>query len=307
MPTLPLDQAYAQCTALAESHYENFPVGCLVPKALRHHVHAVYAFARQADDLADEGYAPSSSASEENLRGKGQVIEKVAALTPEQRLAALDAWENHLLVPPTAATPPTFLALHDTIRALRLPLSLFTDLISAFKQDVVKSRYPNFPEVLDYCRRSANPIGRLVLLLHGYRDPALHHLSDFICTALQLANFWQDVAVDLDKDRIYLPLDDRCDFGVSDNDLTARRCTDAYRRLLRFQVERTQRLFDEGSPLPDHLEARLAVEIRFTWLGGTTILRKIEDQNYDTLSTRPKLSKRDFLTLLPQALIGGSV
>ena len=285
--------AYEACTRLARTHYENFPVGRLVPKAMQRHVHAIYAFARYADDLADEGYAGS-----ERNGGARDVM------TPQERLGALDDWERQLLSP--ARTPDLhfiFVALHETIRELDLPMSLFTDLLSAFKQDVVKSRYANFAEVLDYCCRSANPIGRLVLLLHSVRDEDLHLLSDHICTGLQLANFWQDVAVDLDKDRIYLPADERDKFGVTEEELRARRADDRYRALLKFQVERTQTIFDQGEPLTHKLSGFLRLEIRLTWLGGTKILRKIEAQNYDTLTRRPKITRADMAVLFCRALI----
>src|SRR5277367_4405779 len=210
--------AYEACTKLARAHYENFPVGRLVPRAMQPHVHAIYAFARHADDLADEGYAGSAKA-----QGARDVM------TPEQRLAALDDWERQLLSP--VGTPGLhfiFIALHETIRELDLPTSLFTDLLSAFKQDVAKTRYANFPEVLDYCRRSANPVGRLVLLLHGKREEELHLLADHICTGLQLANFWQDVGVRSEKDRIYLPEDDRKKYGVVEDVLCARLVNDNF-------------------------------------------------------------------------------
>jgi squalene synthase HpnC len=283
--------AYAECTNIARAHYENFPVGKLVPREMQPHVHAVYAFARYADDLADEGYA--------GARADGRDV-----MTPEERLAALEDWERQLLaVPGTPGLHPIFIALHETIRELDLPLSLFTDLLSAFKQDVVKRRYANFVEVLDYCRRSANPIGRLVLLLHGVREERLHELADHICTGLQLANFWQDVAVDLKKDRIYLPENERESHGVSEKSLFAHEADEAYRLLLKFQVDRTQEIFDQGRPLTRELHGKLRVEIRMTWLGGTTILRKIEAQNYDTLNHRPKLGKVDMAMLLARALV----
>jgi squalene synthase HpnC len=283
--------AYAECTRLAREHYENFPVGKLVPRAMQPHVHAVYAFARHADDLADEGYA--------GAREDGRDV-----MTPDERLAALDDWQRQLMAAPgTPGLHPVFIALHETIRELDLPQALFTDLLSAFRQDVVKRRYANFAEVLDYCRRSANPIGRLVLLLHGVRDERLHELSDFICTALQLANFWQDVGVDLKKDRIYLPENEREKFGVSEQGLFAGQADAAYRALLKFQVERTQEIFDQGAPLTRELRGKLRVEIRMTWLGGTTILRKIEAQDYDTLTRRPKLGKVDMAMLLARAMV----
>jgi squalene synthase HpnC len=198
---------------------------------------------------------------------------------------------------------PIFIALQDTMQKLELPLGLFTDLLSAFKQDVVKARYANFDEVLDYCRRSANPIGRLVLLLHGVRDESLHLLADHICTGLQLANFWQDVGVDLEKNRMYLPEDERVAHGVTEEALFAHRADDAYRKLLKFQVDRTQTIFDQGSPLTKQLHGKLRIEIRLTWLGGTTILRKIEKLDYDTLNQRPKLGKADMAALFLRALV----
>jgi phytoene synthase len=284
--------AYEACTKLARSHYENFPVGRLVPREMQPHVHAVYAFARYADDLADEGYAGSAKA-----QGATDV------LTPEERLAALDDWERQLRsAPGTPGLHFIFIALHETIRELDLPLSLFTDLLSAFKQDVVKRRYANFAEVLDYCRRSANPVGRLVLLLHGKRDEELHVLADHICTGLQLANFWQDVGVDLEKDRMYLPEDDRKQFGVSEDVLFARLASEKFRKLIKFQVERTQEIFNQGAPLTKKLRGLLRLEIRLTWLGGTTILRKIEALKYDTLNHRPKVGKVDFAVLFLKAL-----
>ena len=196
-----------------------------------------------------------------------------------------------------------FIALHETIRELDLPVSLFTDLLSAFKQDVVKTRYADFAEVLDYCGRSANPIGRLVLLLHSVRDEDLHLLSDHICTGLQLANFWQDVGVDLEKDRIYLPVDERSKFAVTEPQLFARQADGHYRELLKFQVERTKTIFDQGEPLTRKLSGLLRLEIRLTWLGGTKILRKIEAQKYDTLTHRPKLGKADMALLFCRALV----
>ncbi len=283
--------AYGECTRLAKAHYENFPVGKLVPREMQKHVHAVYAFARHADDLADEGYA--------GAREDGRDV-----MTPEERLAALDDWERQLLsTPGTPGLHPIFVALHETIRELDLPTPLFTDLLSAFRQDVVKRRYANFAEVLDYCRRSANPIGRLVLLLHGVREERLHELSDHICTGLQLANFWQDVGVDLKKDRIYLPENERESHGVSEKSLFAGQADAAYRSLIKFQVARTQEIFDQGRPLTRELRGKLRVEIRMTWLGGTTILRKIEAADYDTLNHRPKLGKVDMAMLLARALV----
>jgi squalene synthase HpnC len=285
--------AYEACTRLARSHYENFPVGRLVPRAMQPHVHAIYAFARYADDLADEGYAGSKSVPDDR-----------DVMTPQERLDALEDWDRQLRSPEgTPGLHFIFVALHETIRELDLPLNLFTDLLSAFKQDVVKLRYANFAEVLDYCCRSANPIGRLVLLLHAVRDDDLLLLSDHICTGLQLANFWQDVGVDLEKNRIYLPEDERAKFAVTETDLREHKADERYRALLKFQVERTQTIFDQGEPLTHKLSGLLRLEIRLTWLGGTKILRKIEAQNYDTLTRRPKLGRADMALLFCRALV----
>ncbi|MDX6765691.1 MAG: squalene synthase HpnC [Candidatus Methylacidiphilales bacterium] len=291
-----LAESYAQCTALARSHYENFPVGRLVPASIRPHVHAVYAFARTADDIADEGY--------DDPRVQNR---PATAPSPEQRLEQMTYFRGQLdLALQGKETDPRFawifLALGHTLKEMNLPSSLFYDLLSAFSQDIVKRRYADFPEVLDYCRRSANPVGRLVLYLHGYREEALHLLSDHICTGLQLANFWQDVSVDLGKDRIYLPRDSRDRFGVSEDQLFAGHCNDAFRQLLRFEVDRAQEIFDQGAPLTRHLHGLLRWEIRLTWLGGTTILEKIRRQDYDTLTRRPKIPKWEMLALAPRAL-----
>ena len=280
-----LEDAYAHCEGLARAHYENFPVGSLlVPRARRRHVYSIYAFARTADDFADEGYEKGVPESE--------------------RLQALDDWERRLEACYRGeASHPIFIALANTARELELPQLLFLDLLSAFKQDVVKRRYRNFAEVLDYCTRSANPVGRLILLLFGYRDEKLHRLSDCICTALQLANFWQDVAVDLDKDRIYLPEEDMAQFGVTEEELRNRRFSERYAALLKFQVDRTQGLFDEGRELPRLVRGRLSWELKLTWLGGVTILEKIRGLGYDTMRARPRITTADKIRLLIKTLI----
>ena len=294
-----VEEAYAQCQHLAESHYENFPVGSvLVPKRLRKHVYSIYAFARTADDFADEGYeTPGARTSlSANLS---------ANLDEAQRLAALDDWQQKLEDCYSGkADHPIFIALAATVKELNLPKTLFTGLLSAFKQDVVKRRYANFDEVLDYCTRSANPVGRLILLLFGYRDERLHQLSDQICTALQLANFWQDVAVDIQKDRVYLPQDEMARFGVSVDELREKQFSERYAALLKFQVERTWELFRRGRPLPEKVSGRLKYELRLTWFGGTRILERIEELGYDTLNRRPAISTFDKLRLLGRTLIG---
>ncbi len=282
-----VEQAYAYCQRLAESHYENFPVGSLlIPKRLRAHVYSIYAFARTADDFADEHY-------------------ETGELTEADRLAALDDWEHKLeRCLAGEADHPVFIALAATVKALDLPIQLFRDLLSAFKQDVVKRRYANFDEVTDYCTRSANPVGRLILLLFGYHDERLFQLSDQICTALQLANFWQDVSVDIHKDRVYLPQEDMQRFNVTVDDLRANRFSPQFAELLKFQVARTWELFHRGRELPELVSGRLKYELRLTWFGGTNILKQIEALGYDTLTRRPTNSTFDKLRLLIRTLIG---
>ncbi len=282
-----IDDAFAYCERMARSHYENFPVGSLlIPVDKRRYVYSIYAFARTADDFADEGY------EEDGLDEAG-------------RLAALEDWERKLEASYRGeASHPVFIALAETAKELQLPVRLFRDLLSAFKQDVTKRRYANFDELLDYCGRSANPIGRLILLLFGYREERLHKLSDSICTGLQLVNFWQDVAVDIRKDRIYLPLNEMAEFGVSVDDLRDGRSSERSAALFRLQVERTKQFFEAGRCLPGMVNGRLAFELRLTWLGGMRILRRIEEQDYDTLETRPVITGWDKIVLLLRSLIG---
>jgi hydroxysqualene synthase len=277
-------EAYAHCERLTRAHYENFPVGSLlVPKDKRRHVYSIYAFARTADDIADEGYD--------------------TPLSQRERLAALDDWGRQLEACYRGeARHPIFVALAETVKELQLPAELFRDLLSAFRQDVVKRRYADFDEVLDYCARSANPVGRLILLLFGYRDEELHRLSDHICTALQLANFWQDVAVDLDKDRIYLPQDELARFGCDEEQLFARRFDGRYAALIKFQVERTRELFIKGRPLARLVSGRLSFELSLTWHGGMRILELIEREGYNTLRARPVITKWDQAVLVARAL-----
>jgi squalene synthase HpnC len=271
---------------MARAHYENFPVGSLlVPRHLRPHVYSIYAFARTADDFADEGYDTPLSVTD--------------------RLSALAAWGRQLEdCCRSRSRHPVFIALSETVREMQLPMQLFRDLLSAFSQDVVKRRYANFDEVLDYCRRSANPVGRLILLLFGYRDERLHELSDHICTALQLANFWQDVSVDLQKERVYLPQDEMARFGYKEEELQAREFNERYAALLQFQVERTRELFLKGRMLPELTQGRLRYELRLTWHGGMRILERIAEQQYDTLSRRPKITTTDKLRLLWRTMTG---
>lgn len=279
----PLDLAYDYCERLARSHYENFPVGsALLPKRLRKHFYSIYAFARIADDFADEGY------------GQGY--------SERERLEALDEWRR-LLIESLAgrASHPVFVALARTASEFDLPSALFEDLLFAFSQDVTIRRYESFDQLLDYCRRSANPIGRLILLLFGYRDEQRHQWSDDICTALQLANHWQDVAVDLDKDRIYLPLEDLSRFEISVDELARRDANSSFKRLMKFEVERARAMFARGKPLCTSVSGRFGLELRSVWLGGMRILDRIEQNGFDVFTGRPVITSTDKLKILLMA------
>jgi squalene synthase HpnC len=282
-------RAYAHCEAIARAHYENFPVASmLLPAAMRPHIAAIYAFARAADDFADE-----------------------PGLEPAERLRLLDDWGARLHAavkgaPSIAADTDAdlvFVAVAHTIRAHRLPPSLFADLLSAFRQDVTTKRYANWPAVLDYCRRSANPVGRLVLRVAGYDDPALDRASDAVCTALQLTNFWQDLARDWAIGRVYVPADDRDAAGAGEGDLAAGRITPEWRRVLAVMTARTRALFVAGRPICDSVRGRLRWELRLTWLGGSRILDKLERTGFDVFGQRPTLGRRDLPGLVRDAIL----
>lgn len=284
----PLDRAYEFCEKLARSHYENFPVGSvLIPSRLRKHVYAIYAFARTADDFADEGY------------GQGY--------TEAERLDLIEEWRLMLRQSETGdARHPVFVALADTRTEFDLPLALFEDLLSAFAQDVTVTRYDNFGQLLDYCRRSANPIGRLILLLFGYRDDERLRWSDEICSALQLANHWQDAAVDLQKDRVYLPEEDMSRFDLTADDLRTQRIDERFTRMMKFEVERAREMFVRGKPLCTSVSGRLGLELRSVWLGGMRILERIEENGYDVFKRRPVISSSDKITILLRAVNKGA-
>jgi len=271
---LTVTEAFAHCEARVRNHYENFPVGLWVPKAKRPYVHALYAFARAADDFADE-------AIYEGHRGE-----------------KLDQWEARLHAAYRGeAEDPIFIALSATVRELAIPKELLLDLLSAFRQDTVKQRYESWDELLDYCRRSANPVGRLVLMVFGYRDPALLPPSDALCTALQLANHWQDLAVDLRKGRIYVPRELLDRFSVKEWDLNASVLSDGFRGLMAELVVRTRELFVRGRPICDRVGRDLRFELRLTWLGGSSILDLIEAAGYDVFRHRPRHGAADSLRL----------
>lgn len=273
-----IQAAYAYCGAVVKNHYENFPVASrLLPKKFRPAIGAIYAFARLADDFADEP----------QYQGV--------------RLKKLAEWEGWLR-DPVCPTHPVFIALNDARRRFNLPIGLFSDLLTAFRMDVEVTRYLTFEEVLNYCHYSANPVGRLVLHLFGVVTPKNLELSDAVCTALQLANFWQDVAIDLRKNRIYLPQEECERFGVDGESLASQTRSPGFKQLLAYQIERTRQIFREGKPLGLVLSGRLGLEIRLTWLAGMHILTKIESRDYDVFYRRPKLTKRDFARMLAVAL-----
>lgn len=273
---------------MAVGHYENFPVASLLlPAPLRRPIATIYRFARAADDLADEGDAPA-----------------------EARLQALAVFDAELTRIEQGAAPqdPLFRDLADTIRAHRLPVGYFHDLLSAFSQDCVQTRYRDFAELQDYARRSANPVGRLLLHLFGETGADALRWSDLICSALQYINFWQDVAIDIRKQRIYLPLDELRAFGVEEADVERGVATDRIRKLLAFQVERTRAMLHEGAALGRLLRGRVGLEIRTIVAGGDTILQKIIAADYDVFRFRPILRGPDWLAMLYRASVGdGSI
>jgi len=274
--------AYKFCADLASRHYENFPVASLlIKKDLRRHVSALYAFARIADDFSDE--PEYEGVRKERLLDWRRQLDDIGSAPPSH---------------------PVFLALGATLQELDLPKQPFDDLLSAFLQDTEKSRYATFDEVVDYCRRSANPVGRIVLMIHGFRDEELFRYSDAICTALQLANFWQDVSVDLKKDRIYIPEEDFAANGYSEADLRMGVYNERFKSLMKFEVARTRSLFEQGRPLLSRVKFPLTTELRLTWLGGMQILKKIHRLDFDVIRTRPALKKREWIPLAARALAG---
>jgi squalene synthase HpnC len=262
---------------MAVDHYENFPVASmLLPRRLVPAVEAIYAFARSADDLADEGDA-----------------------LPAERLAALEAYERALdgIERGEPQHHPVFARLAPVVAQYRLPLQPMRDLLSAFKQDVVTTRYPDYPTLLDYCRRSANPVGRLMLALYGSVDERSLAESDAICTALQLINFWQDVAIDWAKGRIYIPLEDLARHGVTEESIGRAEGGPAWRALMAFEVQRARELMLSGAALPRRLPGRIGWELRLVVQGGLAILDAIERVDYDVFGQRPQLGSRDWLAM----------
>jgi squalene synthase HpnC len=267
---------------MSVDHYENFPVASiLLPSRLRPAVEAIYAFARSADDLADEGDA-----------------------TPEQRLAALNAYEAELadIEAGGGGKDPMFERLAQAVREYGLPLKPLHELLSAFKQDVLVSRYQTYDALLDYCSRSANPVGFLMLHLYGAADEENIRDSDAICTALQLINFLQDVAIDIHKERIYIPLEDLSRYAISPAALDHASARPRWRSMMKFEVDRTRALLLSGAPLALRLNGRIGFELRMVVQGGLRILDAIEAVEYDVFLHRPKLARRDWLAIFWAAL-----
>jgi hydroxysqualene synthase len=270
------ERSFEYCRNIAKSHYENFPVGVFVPGRIRKYVYAIYTFARTADDFADN--------------------EK---LTKEQRMALLNEFEVKLdNCYNDQFDDPIFEALNITIREFNIPKDLFKSLLFAFKMDVEKDRFDIFEDLIYYSEHSANPIGKLILILSGINGKTEFHLSDSICTALQLTNFWQDITVDLMKNRIYIPLTDMEKYKYTEEELFNKIYNEKFRNLLISEVVRTEELFKMGSHLVLYLKGRLRFEIVLTILGGMKVLEKIKKLNYNVLNSRPKITLIDKLNLL---------
>jgi squalene synthase HpnC len=262
-------------------HYENFPVASiLMPRRLRKPVAAIYHFARAADDIADEGEQ-----------------------SDEQRLQLLDEFRDELTHIANGETPllPLFQHLANEIQEHALPMQPLHDLLDAFSQDVLKKRYDDYDELLEYCRRSANPVGNLLLHLYEEATPVNIGYSDAICTALQLINFWQDVAKDWQISRVYLPQDDLARFGVSEAQIAEARCDDNWRALMKFEVDRARALMLAGKPLGSILTGRIGLEMRMIIQGGLRILDKIEAADYDVFNRRPVLKPLDWVIMLAKS------
>jgi len=268
---------------MSVGHYENFPVASvLLPAALRHPVSVIYRFARTADDFADEG-----------------------DLRPHERLARLEGYRAELRRLEAGRSPgsPLFQELSEVVAAHQLSLAPFHDLLDAFSQDVIKQRYANFAELMDYCRRSADPVGRLMLQLYGESDNHNIACSDAICSALQLVNFWQDVEIDFRKNRIYLPQEDMARFGVSEDQIAACDASGGWWNLMRFQIERARSMMLAGAPLAKQLPGRIGLEIRTVVQGGLRILEKLDEAGGDMFRHRPVLRAWDWPLMLMRALV----
>lgn len=276
-----LKDAYSYCELLARSRYENFSVATwFLPRRLRQHFYNVYAYCRISDDLGDE-------------TGDRQASLQLLAEWELELNSCYNGSPRH----------PVFVALAGTVREFDIPEHEFSDLLRAFRQDQSIARYQTFDDLLGYCRYSANPVGHLVLYLCGYRDEERRQLSDFTCTALQLANFWQDVSVDYGKGRIYLPLEDLKRFGVSESDIIEKNNSHEFRDMMRFEVQRAREWFDRGLPLAGTVNRDLAIDIELFTRGGQEILNAIERQGFAVLGRRPVISKSRKLALVARAAV----
>lgn len=298
-----LGDAYAACERVAREHYENFPVASLLlPPPMRPHIAAIYAFARAADDFADEGDRPAAERLRllDDWQARLNDAARRGTPNPESRVppAAPKLRSDERIEGGNPDAEAVFLALGETIRACALPAGLFDDLLSAFRQDVTVTRYGTWADVLDYCRRSANPVGRLLLRVAGRVDPRLDSASDALCTALQLTNFWQDLERDWIRGRLYVPRETLDRFGAGEGDLDARAVTPAWRRALTDAAARTRALFDEGRAVCDGVTGRLRYELRLTWLGGRRILDRVEASGFDVFTARPTIGKADLAGLV---------
>ncbi len=282
-PPLSVADAFRECERIARAHYENFTLGSrLLPRPLRRHIAAIYAFARTADDFADED--PDRA----------------------RALRSLDAWERELEAC-FAGRPrhPIFVALAETVREFAIPIEPFRRLLTAFRMDVAFRGFDTFDELLHYCAHSANPVGHLVLYLFGCGDGARQARADDICTALQLTNFWQDLAIDLEKGRVYVPRDDMARFGYGTDDLRRHAVTPAFRTLMEFECARTRELFSRGLPLAAMLEHGRGREVRLFAGGGLAILDRLQAVDYDVFSARPTLSRWAKVALVARTFLGG--
>jgi squalene synthase HpnC len=275
-----LTDAFAFCARLTRAHYENFPVASLLlPGDLRPYVYSIYAFARTADDFSDEGVRPAG-----------------------ERLRLLDDWERQLNeCYQGKATHPIFIALAETVAQKSIPKQPLSRLLQAFRMDVTKNRFDSFEDLLFYCRHSANPVGQLVLYVFGKASADAIAHSDAICTGLQLTNFWQDLSIDLEKGRLYVPLEDLDRFGYTEKDLQGRNVDHRFRSLMRWEVERARAYLISGTPLLPLVDRRLRFELDLTIRGGLGILRKMETGGYNVYARRPALTLGDKLGILLKA------
>jgi hydroxysqualene synthase len=278
-------EAFEYCRQIACRHYENFPVGSIVvPHAQRRYYYSIYAFARAADDFADEG-----------------------TLSRSERLQRLSEWRSALEQCVTGnPSHPVFIALAETIDKCQLPVKLFHNLLDAFTLDVQKSRHESFEDLLAYCKCSANPVGRLILLLFGHREEELHERSDYICSALQLTNFWQDILIDLAKDRIYLPKDVMARYRYSEQYLRENHYSSEYIEMMVDLANRTEELFLRGRPLCSEVGGRLGIELKLVWLGGTSILEALRRNRFNIFAQRPTIKTNQKIKIFLTALLPGA-